>query len=138
MSVSRELVLIYDPEGAAAPARGVFLRHKIRMRPIAPEQAGQLVGFLAGRKGWEEQPGGGEAPAPQCSVLLFSGVMGPRLDQVLAALRKAGVPPQVYKAVVTADNAGWPFGQLCAELARERQAVEEGRGAAHTKGADPS
>ena len=133
MAVSRELVLIYDPEGTAAPAKGVFLRQKIRMRPVTPEQVGQLVGYLAGLKGWEERPDTGDITVPQGSVLLFSGLMGHRLDQVLTALRKAGVPPQVYKAVVTADNAGWPFGQLCAELARERQAVEAGRGAAHNR-----
>lgn len=131
MAVSSELVLIYDPDGAAAPAKAVFLRQKVRMRTVTAEQAGQLVGFLAGLKGWEEQQCDEKGSAPQASVLIFSGLNGPRLDGVLTALRKAGVPPQVFKAVVTAENAGWPFDQLCAELARERQAVEAGRGSAH-------
>lgn len=134
MAVSSEQVLIYDPQGTAAKAKGVFLRQKIRMRPVAPEQMGQLVGVLVGLKGWEEHTCDEQVQTPQDSVLVFAGLSGPRLDGVLAALRRAGVPPTVYKAVVTADNAGWTFAALCAELARERQALETGGTSAHPKG----
>lgn len=133
MAVSQGLVLFYDPQGTAAAARKVFLTRRIRVRTVEPAQVGQRVGALAGLKGWmlEEDT---QAPSqPQQSVLVFCGVLGAQLDGVLTALRRAGVPPTVYKAVVTADNAGWSFAQLCEELARERQAVEEGRGATHSR-----
>lgn len=133
MAVPSEQVLIYDPQGTAAGAKGVFLRQKIRMRLVAPGQTGQPVGALAGLKGWEGHPCDEQVQAPQDSVLVFAGLSGPRLDGVLAALRRAGVPPTVYKAVVTADNAGWTFAALCAELARERQALEGGGAGVHPR-----
>ena len=132
MAVSQALVLFYDPQGTAAAARKVFLTRHIRVRTVEPEQAGQRVGALAGLKGWALEEIQAPSP-PQQSVLVFSGVLGAQLDGVLTALRRAGVPPTVYKAVVTADNAGWTFAQLCEELTRERQAVEAGREAAHSR-----
>ena len=131
MPASQARVLFYDPKGVAGKAKGVFLRQKIRICPVTPEQAGQTVGFLAGIKGWEAAEPAEPVQPPDASVLVFSGLPGARLDLALAALRRAGVPRSVYRAVVTADNAGWSFAQLCAELERERAAVERGRAAGH-------
>ena len=123
MPASQERVLFYDPNGMAGRAKGVFLRQKIRICPVTPEQTGQRVGFLAGIKGWEQETGEAIQP-PGISV---------KLDLALSALRRAGVPQTVYKAVVTADNAGWTFAALCAELERERQAVEKGGRVSHAQ-----
>ena len=132
MPASQERVLFYDPNGMAGRAKGVFLRQKIRICPVTPEQTGQRVGFLAGIKGWEQETGEPVQP-PGISVLVFSGLPRVKLDLALSALRRAGVPQTVYKAVVTADNAGWTFAALCAELERERQAVEKGGRVSHAQ-----
>lgn len=131
MATTQELVLYYDPAGTASRAKGVFVRQRVRIRTVTSEQAGQRVGYLAGLRGWEEIPGARAPGTPVGSVLVFSGLNGPRLDTVLSALHRAGVPREVYKAVVTADNASWSFAALCAELQRERRAVEQGEKADH-------
>ena len=134
MAANTGLVLCYDPSGAALRARGAFARQRVRIRTVTPEQLGERVGKLAGLRGWETAEPEAATAAFEGSVLVFSGLAGPRLDGVLAALRRAGVGREVYRAVVTGDNAGWSFSALCAELARERAAVEQGVRADHGEG----
>lgn len=127
MPNTQELVLLYYPSPEASRAKGVFLQQKIRIRPVITEELGMAVGFLAGIRADSQATGAMEPPeSPTEPVMVFSGLSSRRLDGVLAALRKAGVPRSVYKAVVTAENASWPFSALCAELIREREAVERG------------
>ena len=44
-----------------------------------------------------------------------------KLDEVLAALREAGIGAETLKAVLTETNAGWNAVELYAELQRERE-----------------
>lgn len=103
------------------------------VKRILPEETGETVGALAGLKGFD--PAGAAPPerAPEAPVLLFVGLAGGRLDAALQALRRAGVPRSVYKAVVTADNAAWTFTALCGELKREREAIGAGESSVHDR-----
>ena len=51
MAPLREMVLYYNPDQSpyAAKLKGVLVRMGIRIKNIAPEQTGELVGTLAGR-----------------------------------------------------------------------------------------
>lgn len=121
-----ETVLFYFPAGAegAAAARKTLAIQKVRVRTIAPEQTGSAVGWLAGLPGSNREETA-ETP-PKEAVLVFCGFSDRRLDAVLAALRKAGVPRSVYRAALTESNAGWSFAALCRELAGERAAIARG------------
>lgn len=125
MPAARGMVLYYN---AAAPQQGakakaVFATHGLRIRAIAPEELGLPLGSFTGVLPHPE-----EAPAPREplneSLMVFSGIGGPQLDRVLAALLRAGVPRSVYKAIVTPGNVSWDFYQLHEELKAERAALE--------------
>ena len=123
MPALRGMVLYYNAgspqEGSRAKA--VFAAHRLRIKNITPEELGRSVGSFTGLLPAGEAPAG--EPIPE-SMMVFSGVRGRELDQVLSALLRAGVPRAVYKAVVTHGNAGWDFYRLYEELRRERAAVE--------------
>ena len=56
MAPLREMVLYYNPDQSpyAAKLKGVLVRMGIRIKNIAPEQTGELVGTLAGMPGYAE------------------------------------------------------------------------------------
>ncbi len=125
-------VLIYDPGGdLTGKARPVFLKARVRMRAVRPEDADRTAGELASGKtdaGTEKgtilsDSKGTEAFSREPfdePVLVFCYLTKSLFDQILRDLRKAGAGPGVIKAVLTPTNASWPFGALCRELARER------------------
>ncbi|MCI2106827.1 MAG: DUF3783 domain-containing protein [Intestinimonas sp.] len=119
-----EKVLYYSPVPIPGRAAAVFVKFGIRMRRVTKENAGQTVGFLLGISGCA--PASGPVAAPftgSTAILVFYGLSGQRLDMVLAALYKVGIPRSVLKAVVTPDNQSWTFARLCAELQAEHQAL---------------
>ncbi len=80
-------------------------------RPI-----GALLGFPVGSR----QGGGAVAE----EMLVLCGFTPDKLDSFLAAFPSGGVPSVALKAVLTPSNATWTAGELCAELLRERQAMD--------------
>lgn len=124
MPVSNEAVLWYCPDPVlSAAAKKVFFTMGIRVRTVEPARTGQTVGCLLGVKGFPETQGEAPAPAPDQPAMVLSGFSNPRLDALLAALKKAGVPKIGRKAVLTPTNVSWTFHDLCAELAREHEAL---------------
>lgn len=124
MPVSNEAVLWYCPDPVvSAAAKKVFLTMGIKIKPVEAARTGQTVGCLFGVKGFDEDPAAAPGPAPAQSALVLSGFSNARLDGLLTALRKAGVPKIAWKAVLTPTNVGWTFRDLCGELAREHEAM---------------
>ena len=126
MPKTQGLVLYYNASTPqeAAKARLVFIRMGLRIKLISTEELGQAVGSFAGLE--VPSPPAADLVSIEESILVFSGLPGRALDQTLAALRKAGIPRSVYKAVLTPGNASWSFYQLYQELCKERQAIEDG------------
>lgn len=125
MPAASGMVLYYN---AASPqvankAKAVFAVQGLRIRALAPEELVLPLGVLTG-----VLPPPEETPAPRAplgeSLMVFSGIGGARLDRVLSALLRAGVPRSVFKAIVTPDNVSWDFYRLLGELKAERAAVE--------------
>ena len=73
----------------AALAAGMSLE----LTEVPPAWTGQTIGFLSGVDGFEEKrPGPLEAPPVlREDVLIFSGIDGERLDEVLRAPRENGI-----------------------------------------------
>lgn len=120
-----EQLLCYFPDPAdpmLSAVRRAALPLKIRVRTAAPEQSGQALGFLLGRRGFEAREG--EAPPVSDPILVLDSFTGPRMDALLRALGRAKVPRSVYKAVVTATNVDWTLTALWQELQKEREALE--------------
>ena len=127
---AKEMVLYYQPErekeagnaSKAAKLKGVLIRMGIR---ITPEQTGQTVGYLAGFDGFDERETeeGTVLPELEEEMLVMKNFTNRRIDELLAGLRRAGVPKVELKAVVTETNCGWTFYALYEELKKEREAM---------------
>ena len=124
MAVSRETVLLYQPEGSelGAQLKHILVRMGVRIKNVTSDAVGQTVGCLLGRKGFDarENP---EAPALGQPMLVMDGFTDKRLEILLREMRSAGVSVP-YKAVVTENNLGWLFHQLFDELAAEHAAMQ--------------
>ena len=59
-------------------------------------------------------------------MLVMKGFTSRRIDELLMAVRKAGLSRIDLKAVVTDSNAGWTFYQLYEEIKEERRQILEG------------
>ncbi len=120
-----ETVLYYSPKKTkqSAVLKGILVRMKIRIRNISPEQLNRKVGSLAGVSGCEETAAAPSVPAEQIfpdEVLVLHRFSERRLDELLLAMRKAGVRIPL-KAVVTESNCDWTFLELCEEVRQEHQ-----------------
>lgn len=99
---------------ALCRTQGCFPRRVAETEYARP--VGALLGFPAG-----ERSGSG---AVLEEMLVLCGFTPDRLDNFLAAFADSGVPSVALKAVLTPSNATWTAGELCAELLRERQAMD--------------
>ena len=156
MAVRKEMVLYYTPEKTSddQKRKGVLVRLGIRIRNIAPEQAGQQVGYLAGLPGFAEQvcpapeagaedPPGEQMEGPQTEplviperMLVFCGFTERGIGELLSQFRRAKLPPVPMKAVLTEHNSGWSFYRLYQELRLEHEAMSAGKTAEHRKGGE--
>lgn len=123
----QEAVYFYSPApaGYQTQMKMVFARLGVRFHAITPAQTGETVGYLVGVDGFGPQPEGTEAPAVTDEVLILKNFTGRRIDAMLAALKKAGVPSIALKAVVTEHNLGWTFAALAEELRQEHEAFHK-------------
>lgn len=111
-----ELNDILAVKAAAEPFRA-------EVRPIWRDGWRTPIGALVGRSTRPAREG------------VFSGKLGGRMmvfcdmdgqmDDLLPALRRAGIGPECYKAVLTAWNQEWDGIALFAELQKERRVLEE-------------
>ena len=130
MSRSTEMVLFYTPDTTARTTRlkGIFVRLGIRIRNITAERMGETSGCLEGMGGLELAGETGEYPAPEEEILVMKNFTSCRIDELILAIRKAGLPKIELKAVVTPTNAQWPFYKLYEEIREERRQVLEQAG----------
>lgn len=118
-----EAVYYYRPAPTPHEAllRTTCARFGARFRLIAPADTAQTVGFLIGSPGEERQPGTDSPPIIDEEMLILHHFRGKRIEYLLTALRKAGVPKIGLKAVVTEHNITWSLYALYTELSHERE-----------------
>lgn len=121
----KETVLYYTPSVTPYTSRlkGTLVTLGIRIKNIAPEQVTQKVGYLAGMEGYREEPVKAPLPVLDQEMLIMHQFTGRRIDTLLMALRKAGVPRIALKAIVTESNCDWTFYELYEELKKEHEAM---------------
>lgn len=121
----KETVLYYAPHPVAhtGKLKGVLVTLGIRIKNVSPAQVTQKVGYLAGLPGYEEEPAAEPLPVLDQEMLVMHQFTGRRIDALLAAIRKAGVPKIALKAIVTESNCDWKFCELYEELKKEHAAM---------------
>ena len=122
--MSSETVLMYNCSGPEwAKLRQIFLMLRVRIRPVEPERYGLTLEALLAHS--EEKRGVEETFTEP--MLVFCGISGGKLDHLLTAMRRAGLPRIALKAMLTPTNRTWSSQQLWTELRREHEAVHAQR-----------
>ncbi len=125
MKTNSGTVLLYNCGGAEfSKLHQIFAMLRLRMRPVGPEKYHVPIELLAKGEGEASEPPADAIPE---SMLVFCGLSGALLDQVLQVIRAAKLPPIPLKAVMTPDNREWDTLRLYDELKKEREAIEAGK-----------
>ena len=109
------------PRGDAV--RAVLASQGIRVKTVTPDMLGSPVGAIAGLPGFKRLSKAYEGEVPGCEFMLFNGISGQKLNELLAAMRESDASVGC-KAQVTEHNRLWPFATLVAEVFREHEAMK--------------
>ena len=106
-----------------AKLRQIFLMLRVRIRPVEAHQYGLTLEDLLGRSE-EKAPVEEEFFDP---MLVFCNLPHEKLDHLLTAMGRAGLPRIALKAMLTPTNRTWTSQQLWTELRREHEAMQAQR-----------
>ena len=101
----------------------LLLSMKIKIRSVELWEYNTPLGVLAGVMDGDDYPDY-QGDDLETEAMIFCGLSHPRLNQVLDAIRKRGIGPIPYKAVLTPTNQHWTISQCYEELKRERAAIQ--------------
>lgn len=119
-----ETVLMYNCDGEQwSKLRQIFLMLRVRIRPVEADQYGLTLEDLLGRSE-EKSPVEEEFSDP---MLVFCNLPHEKLDHLLTAMGRAGLPRIALKAMLTPTNRTWTSQQLWTELRREHEAMQAQR-----------
>ena len=122
--MATETVLMYNCSGEQwAKLRQIFLMLRVRIRPVEADQYGLTLEELLGRSE-EKAPVEEEFSDP---MLVFCNLPHEKLDHLLTAMGRAGLPRIALKAMLTPTNRTWTSQQLWTELRREHEAMQAQR-----------
>ena len=122
--MATETVLMYNCSGEQwSKLRQIFLMLRVRIRPVEADQYGLTLEDLLGRSE-EKSPVKEEFSDP---MLVFCNLPHEKLDHLLTAMGRAGLPRIALKAMLTPTNRTWTSQQLWTELRREHEAMQAQR-----------
>ena len=125
----QEQVLFYQFRDDEKLALACKTLHKmgIMTKILQPEAWREKVGYLLGAKGFQPAKVKDEDNFvfPH-EVMVLQNIRNKRLDEVLLALKDAGVPHIRFKAVVTPFNTLWTLRRLCETMQKEHGALANG------------
>lgn len=97
----------------------------VRIRYAADEDCGQKLGYLAGLKEIPAREETYEGPGVPETMLVFAFFDDNKLNQTLSAIRRSGLAPIPYKAVLTPTNADWTPLECFAEIKEEHEVMSK-------------
>ena len=122
--MATETVLMYNCSGEQwSKLRQIFLMLRVRIRPVEADQYGLTLEDLLGRS--EEKATVEEEFSDP--MLVFCNLPHEKLDHLLTAMGRAGLPRIALKAMLTPTNRTWTSQQLWTELRREHEAMQAQR-----------
>lgn len=125
----KEKVLLFHftDEEILARMQLALLINKVGAKKVERKDYCQSVGYLAGvagKKAAEVEYDGPELEKPMMIMCMDSR----RIDELLTAFRRTGVPRIAYKAMLTPTNSDWTPLELYEELKREHEAMHKAGG----------
>lgn len=123
----RETVLLFNikDKKRVRDLQMICMSLRIRVRLVKKEEYFQPVGALAGMKEMEETEKTYDGEELADEMMVFAGVTGSHLDQILFIMRKKGMKRIDYKAVLTDTNCQWTVPELYKELEKEHAAMHQ-------------
>ena len=122
--MATETVLMYNCSGEQwSKLRQIFLMLRVRIRPVEADQYGLTLEDLLGRSE-EKAPVEEKFSDP---MLVFCNLPHEKLDHLLTAMGRAGLPRIALKAMLAPTNRTWTSQQLWTELRREHEAMQAQR-----------
>lgn len=125
----QEQVLFYQfrDEEKLNLSRKVLNRLGISSRVLPEEAWREKVGYLLGLNGFKKsgQPKDEDNFVFPHEVMVLQNIRNRRLDEVLLALKEAGVAPVRFKSVVTPFNTLWTLRRLCETMQKEHGCMAE-------------
>ena len=129
MRVKSGTILMYNCSGGKfSKLQQIFAMLRLRMRVVGPDKYHLTLAELAEGEGEPAAEFGQPIPEP---MLVFCGLNGALLNQVLEIIRVSKLPKIELKAVLTETNQEWTTTQLYEELVEERKAMAEGNKSIH-------
>lgn len=124
----KETVLFINFQDTEKLQKVKFAAIPLKLRLVRVEKAdySQTIGYLSGQKDMEENPEKYEGTDLEQEMLVFAGLSNQKLDELLKAMRKAGVRVN-YKAILTETNCRWTVLELYHELAAEHETMQNMR-----------
>ena len=123
----RETVLLFNikDKKRAQELQMICMSLRIRVRPPPPAAPPPPAGVPAGLQEASETDRNYESEELADEMMVFAGVTGSHLDQILFMMRKNGMKRIDYKAVLTDTNSLWTVPELFKELEKEHAAMHQ-------------
>ncbi|MDO4170885.1 MAG: DUF3783 domain-containing protein [Lachnospiraceae bacterium] len=102
-----------------------FMPLKLKIKNVHTEDILTPIGTLAGIKDMKTLDSTEESQELSDPMIVFAGLSNTHLDLALAAVRKSGVGPVPYKAVLTPSNQSWTAHELLEELKIEHEKMHQ-------------
>lgn len=98
---------------------------RMRIREVAQEDYLQPIGYLAGNKEISPVEEIYQGEELEGEMILMAGLADAQVDMVLKAIRKSGIGPVPYKAVLTPANQSWNVRKLFEEIKSEHEQMKK-------------
>ncbi len=135
----KEIIMLFqfDDKGRKSKLMRALLPLRIKIKEVPNKDYGKPMGYLAGVKEYVQEDENGSLQEVGThqeemvnevyarlsgEMLVMAGLTGNRVDQVLGAIRKAGLSIP-YKAVLTPSNQAWDAWKLFAEIKEEHETM---------------
>ena len=134
VNIMRETILLINFQDKTRQREFQIMAITVGVRNVIVKKADYLkpIGALAGIEDMKELQADTEEQAEvkdetkelEKEMVVFAGLSETHLNQMLHLMRKSGMAPVDYKAVLTETNKDWTVPELYAELAREHEAMK--------------
>lgn len=123
--IMRESVLLinFQDKKKLKEIQMMLMAVKLRMRLVDRKDYLQPIGYLAGMKDIPASEAEYDGEELGQEMMVFAGLTEEHLDQMLFLMKKSGIAPVDYKAVLTAANKSWTVPELYEELKKEHDAM---------------
>lgn len=124
----KKTVLVFGfDEAEQKKAAAALMPLRLSVRAVDPKDykkpLSKLTGYSSETRQESDSFSADENNAEIGKMLYIAGLDQEELNRLLAAMRRAGFPRSVLKAIATPDNIGWTPAELWSEISTEHKTI---------------